>query len=80
MLPDPVGEVVVRKTRLPLRAPEFRCPGEDAEVVVHPVVCPALDRLLGVVLEVVEDGHRRISGELRATVAEDLVRTEVLGR
>src|SRR5204863_440630 len=62
---------------LALRAPELRGPREDAEVVVHPVVRAALDRLLRVVLEVMEDRHGGVARQLGPALADDLVRTEV---
>ena len=71
---NPIREVVVGEAGLPLRAPELRRPREGAEVVVHPVVCTALDRLLGLVLEVVEDGDGRVPGERGAALADDSVR------
>ncbi len=49
-------------------------------MVVQPVVRTALDRLLRVVLEVVEDRDRRIAGDLRRLLAEQLVRPQVVRR
>ena len=79
MLSDPVGEVVVGQPGLALRAPELGRPREHAEVVVHPVVRAALDRLLRLVLEVVEDRNRRIAGELGAALADQLVSAQIRG-
>src|SRR5438105_392773 len=62
VLAQPLDEVVPLQTGLPLRAPELGRPGEDAEVVVEPVVRPALDRLFRVVLEVAEDGDGGVAG------------------
>ena len=80
VLANPVRQVVVGQAGLPLRAPELGRPGEDTEVVVHPVVRAALDRLLRVVLEVVEDRDSRIPRELGAARTDDLVRTQVVRR
>ena len=74
---EPFDEAEVLDPGLPLRAPELGRPGEDAEVVVEPVVAPALDRLLRVVLEVVEDRDGRVAGALRRLLAEELVRAQV---
>ncbi len=76
----PVDVLVALDPRLPLRAPELRRPGVDPEVVVQPVVRAALDRLLRVVLEVVEDRDRGISGQLGRLLAEQLVCPQVVRR
>src|SRR5215210_6602366 len=62
---EPFDEAEVLDPGLTLRAPELGRPGKDADVVVEPVMASALDRLLRVVLEVVEDRDGRIAGSLR---------------
>ena len=77
---NPLDEAVVGDPRLALRAPELRRPRVDAVVVVEPVVTATLDRLLRVVLEVVEHRDRRIAGELRRLLADQLVGAQVTRR
>ena len=80
MLAQPLDEVVVGEAGLALRAPELGRPGVHAEVVVDPVVGAALDRLLRVVLEVVEDGDGGVAGQARRLLADQLERAQVAGR
>src|SRR2546423_10038433 len=77
MVPDPVGEVVVGETGLPLWAPELRRPREDAEVVVQPVVRASLDGLLRLVLEVVADRDGRITRQLASPLSDQRARAKV---
>ena len=69
VLPQPVDEVVVGQPGCALRAPELGHPGVYAQVVVDPVDVAALDDGLRVVLEVVEDGDRRVPRESRGRLA-----------
>src|SRR5207244_12637756 len=78
MLANPVREVVVRDPGLALRAPELGRPREHAEVLVQPFVRAALDRLLRVVLEVVEDRDGRVAGALGGFGTEDRKSTRVV--
>src|SRR5260370_30378172 len=80
MVEIPVDELVVGDPGRALCAPELRRPREHTEVLVEPVVRAALDDLLRVVLEVVEDRDGRIAGDLRRLFADPLVRTQVVGR
>ena len=66
VLAIPVDELVLVDAGLALRAPELDRPGEQAEVVVQPVVEDAGDHFLGVVAKVVEDRDVRVAGELGA--------------
>src|SRR5579872_499659 len=65
---------------LPLRTPYLYRPGEDAQVVVHPVVEDPGDDLLGVVAEVVKDRDSGVAGEVGPFLADRLVGPEILGR
>ena len=80
MVAHPLDVLVALDSSLALWAPELCRPGVDPEVVVQPVVRSALDRLLRVVLEVVEDRDRRIAGDFRGLLAEQLVRPQVVRR
>src|SRR3989441_7521737 len=76
VLLDPLDVLVVLDPGLALRAPELRRPREDAEVVVEPVVRRALDRLLRLVPELVEDRDRGVPGDLRRLGPDHLVRAQ----
>src|ERR671911_2039595 len=73
---EPLDLLETFDSRLSLRAPELGRPREDAEVVIEPVIGAALDRLLGVVLEVVEDRDRGVARELGRLLAQELVHAE----
>ena len=77
VIADPVDEVVVLEAGRALRAPELGHPRERAEEVVDPVDVAAADDHLRVVLEVVEDRDRRVAGEPRRLLADELERAEV---
>src|SRR5438270_397489 len=76
VLAIPLDRLPILDSRDSLRTPDLDRPGEDAEVIVHPIVEDAGDDLLRMVAEVVEHRDVGVAGDFGALSADLLVGPE----